>query len=87
MTDEDFGTLTNLLLELADRYAHGRVVSLLEGGYDLHGLAAAVTAHCRALVEHQSAAAQARLAAERRAPEMPKMLTSSLGPPEEWVWW
>jgi acetoin utilization deacetylase AcuC-like enzyme len=52
--DEDFLDLTRITLELADQYADGRVVSVLEGGYDLDGLASSVTAHCRGLVEHQT---------------------------------
>jgi acetoin utilization deacetylase AcuC-like enzyme len=52
LEDEDFADLTRLMLEIADEYAEGRVVSLLEGGYALEGLAAASLAHCRALAEH-----------------------------------
>jgi acetoin utilization deacetylase AcuC-like enzyme len=50
LTDEDFADLTKRMLELADRYAGGRLVSVLEGGYSLTGLAAAVRAHAEALV-------------------------------------
>lgn len=42
---EDFAWLTGRLLDLADRCCEGRVVSLLEGGYDRHGLAEGVAAH------------------------------------------
>jgi acetoin utilization deacetylase AcuC-like enzyme len=52
LTDEDFVDLTRLTMDLADQYAEGRVISLLEGGYDLDGLARAATAHCGALVNH-----------------------------------
>jgi acetoin utilization deacetylase AcuC-like enzyme len=45
LTDEDFAELTNLLLELGN----GRVVSVLEGGYDLAGLTSAVHSHAAAL--------------------------------------
>ena len=51
LTDEDFMDLTKLALDLAEQYAEGRVVSVLEGGYDLKGLALGVTAHCRALAD------------------------------------
>src|SRR5271169_381916 len=34
----DFAWVTQKLMEVADRHAYGRVVSLLEGGYDLQGL-------------------------------------------------
>ena len=52
LTDEDFADLTRLLLDLADQYAEGRVVSMLEGGYDLDGLASSVRVHCQALAQH-----------------------------------
>ncbi|MBI1897063.1 MAG: histone deacetylase [Acidobacteria bacterium] len=51
LTDDDFAELTHIMLELADRHCRGRLVSVLEGGYSLSGLAAAVTAHLRALAE------------------------------------
>jgi acetoin utilization deacetylase AcuC-like enzyme len=35
---------------MADRHAKGRVVSLLEGGYDLVALAASAAAHVRSLL-------------------------------------
>ena len=53
LTDEDFADLTHLTMDLAGQFAEGRVISMLEGGYDLDGLACAVTAHCRALANHQ----------------------------------
>ncbi len=46
---EDYAALTGAVLEIADRYAGGRVVSVLEGGYRLDGLAACAGAHVRAL--------------------------------------
>jgi acetoin utilization deacetylase AcuC-like enzyme len=49
LSDGDFAELTALLLEIGDRYAGGRVVSVLEGGYSLEGLAAATVAHVKAL--------------------------------------
>ena len=49
LSDEDFATLTALLLELADTHAGGRLVSVLEGGYNQDGLAKAVENHVRAL--------------------------------------
>ena len=50
LQDEDFGELTKLAREIADKYAGGRLVSVLEGGYSLAGLGAAVAAHATALV-------------------------------------
>ncbi|MFV0474420.1 MAG: histone deacetylase family protein [Pikeienuella sp.] len=48
---EDFGWITGRLCDLADRHCRGRVVSTLEGGYDLEGLAASVAAHAKVLME------------------------------------
>ncbi len=52
LEDEDFADLTRLMLDLADECAEGRVVSLLEGGYHLGGLASSVKAHCGAMARH-----------------------------------
>ena len=49
LTDEDFFDLTKLVLSLASNHAEGRVISVLEGGYDLAGLASAAVAHCHSL--------------------------------------
>lgn len=46
---DDFGWLTAELRRLADRHAGGRLVSVLEGGYDLEALAECCVAHVRAL--------------------------------------
>jgi acetoin utilization deacetylase AcuC-like enzyme len=47
---EDFVWLTEQLLTIADRHAAGRVVSVLEGGYDLAALAESVATHVLALM-------------------------------------
>ncbi|WP_413975213.1 histone deacetylase family protein [Stenotrophomonas acidaminiphila] len=47
---EDFGWLTTELAALADRHADGRLVSMLEGGYDLQALAESSVAHVDALI-------------------------------------
>ncbi|MCH2164547.1 MAG: histone deacetylase family protein [Marinovum sp.] len=49
--EEDFVWLTRELCALANEMCAGRVVSLLEGGYDLAALARSVTAHVQALQE------------------------------------
>lgn len=49
LADEDFAEMTSLLLEVADKHAGGRLVSVLEGGYNLKGLASASTAHVKTL--------------------------------------
>jgi acetoin utilization deacetylase AcuC-like enzyme len=48
--EADYTWVTQKLMEVADRHARGRVVSLLEGGYDLEGLAKSVAAHVTALM-------------------------------------
>jgi acetoin utilization deacetylase AcuC-like enzyme len=45
LTDPDFAELTAVLVEIARQHARGRIVSVLEGGYSLDGLARAVGAH------------------------------------------
>jgi len=50
LTDVDFRDLTGILLDLAGKFCGGRVVSVLEGGYNLEGLALASEAHVRALM-------------------------------------
>ncbi|MFH0909602.1 MAG: histone deacetylase [bacterium] len=49
LTDHDFADLTSLMLDVAGKYADGRLISVLEGGYDLGGLASAAAAHVQAL--------------------------------------
>ena len=51
LTEADFAWVTARLCELADRLCDGRIVSTLEGGYDLSALAASVAAHVRVLME------------------------------------
>lgn len=47
----DFAWITGRICDLADRLCHGRVVSALEGGYDLVALGESVAAHVRVLEE------------------------------------
>ena len=47
---EDFGWVTRRLMDVADISAGGRIVSVLEGGYDLQGLKESVAAHVAALM-------------------------------------
>ena len=47
---EDFGWATRRVMEVAERHAGGRVVSVLEGGYSLEGLATSAAAHVDALM-------------------------------------
>jgi acetoin utilization deacetylase AcuC-like enzyme len=48
---EDFDWATGRLMEVADRFAHNRVVSILEGGYDLEGLAESAGLHILRLMK------------------------------------
>jgi acetoin utilization deacetylase AcuC-like enzyme len=50
LVEADFAWATQQLMEIADTSAQGHVVSLLEGGYDLQGLAGSVAAHVTALM-------------------------------------
>jgi acetoin utilization deacetylase AcuC-like enzyme len=50
LVEEDFSWATQKLMDVADRHAGGRVVSLLEGGYDLQALGNSVAAHVTALM-------------------------------------
>jgi acetoin utilization deacetylase AcuC-like enzyme len=51
LTEADFAWATHKLMGIARKHAHERVVSVLEGGYDLEGLSSSVAAHVTALME------------------------------------
>jgi acetoin utilization deacetylase AcuC-like enzyme len=51
VTDEGFRRLTEIVLAIARDHASGRLVSVLEGGYSLEGLASAVSAHTETLLK------------------------------------
>jgi len=51
LVEEDFAWVTERLCDLADTHAQGRIVSSLEGGYDLEALGASVYAHVKVLKE------------------------------------
>jgi len=50
LNEADFGWATREIMEIADTTAQGRVVSVLEGGYDLEGLSRSAAAHVIALM-------------------------------------
>ena len=54
LQDEDFSDLTKLIVGLANQHCGGKIVSVLEGGYDLDGLAKASLAHFTSLLEEES---------------------------------
>jgi len=49
LSDDDFAELTAIMLEIAGLHAGSRLLSVLEGGYNLSGLASGATAHVKAL--------------------------------------
>jgi acetoin utilization deacetylase AcuC-like enzyme len=49
VTEQAYGELTRRIVEAAEKHCSGRVLSLLEGGYDMEGLAASVAEHVTAL--------------------------------------
>ncbi len=51
LEEEDFAWITHRLCDIADAHCEGRIVSTLEGGYDLKALAASVAAHVDVLME------------------------------------
>jgi acetoin utilization deacetylase AcuC-like enzyme len=53
LIDADFAELTGVMLEIAGEYSGGRLVSVLEGGYNLSGLGAAAAAHAGALLKEK----------------------------------
>lgn len=54
LTTDDFAWVTEQICDLADKHAQGRVVSCLEGGYDLEALAASALAHVTVLKERSN---------------------------------
>ena len=51
LAEEDFAWVTGRLCDLADKHCNGRLVSTLEGGYDLDALAKCVTTHLKTLLD------------------------------------
>ena len=51
LVEADYTWVTQKLMEVADRTADGRIVSVMEGGYDLEGLAQSAAAHVSALMQ------------------------------------
>jgi acetoin utilization deacetylase AcuC-like enzyme len=49
VTEQAYGEITRRIVETAERHCQGRVLSLLEGGYDMEGLAASVAEHVAAM--------------------------------------
>jgi acetoin utilization deacetylase AcuC-like enzyme len=51
LVESDYACITRRLMEVADRHAQGRIVSTLEGGYNLSALARSVAAHVKTLAQ------------------------------------
>jgi len=52
LDEKDFAWVTGELLKVANEYCGGKVVSVLEGGYELNALAASVAAHMKVLMNN-----------------------------------
>ncbi|MGQ0597806.1 histone deacetylase family protein [Aquabacterium sp.] len=52
MVEADYAWITAKIMEVAGKYSKGRIVSCLEGGYNLSALARSVAAHVRTLIEN-----------------------------------
>jgi len=52
VTDEGFGLMTSLLVQAANTHCGGRIISALEGGYNLAALGRSVVKHLDALREN-----------------------------------
>jgi len=51
LVEQDYAWITQRLQEVAQRWSQGRIVSVLEGGYNLSALARSVEAHLRVLAD------------------------------------
>ena len=49
LVDSDYGWVTDLLKEMANRHSGCRIVSVLEGGYELHALGRSAMVHVKSL--------------------------------------
>jgi acetoin utilization deacetylase AcuC-like enzyme len=51
LVEADYAWITTKIKDIAQRHCGGRIVSCLEGGYNLNALARSVEAHVRALAD------------------------------------
>ena len=49
ITDDGFRSLTEIVIDIAEKHCNGRILSILEGGYNINGNASAVTKHVETL--------------------------------------
>ena len=52
LTEEAYWKFTEIIARYAWRYSEGRILSILEGGYDLEALGNSVVAHLDSLIKH-----------------------------------
>jgi acetoin utilization deacetylase AcuC-like enzyme len=74
VTEVGFAAMARVLLQLADRYAGGKIAFLLEGGYDLAALTRSVTSVLEALQRGSGAVESAKPAGDRIEPVIRKIL-------------
>ena len=55
VTDNAFRRMTGIVMDIADDFCDGRVVSILEGGYNVDGTALAAAAHVETLINQTRA--------------------------------
>ena len=53
VSDSGFIKLTKLVMDIAEKYSGSKIVSLLEGGYNLKGNASAAVAHIKTLINYK----------------------------------
>ncbi|MCK4311445.1 MAG: histone deacetylase [Candidatus Cloacimonetes bacterium] len=54
ITDKGFSHLTQIIMDIAFTFCNGRIVSILEGGYNIEGLAKAVSSHIQTLMTYKA---------------------------------
>jgi acetoin utilization deacetylase AcuC-like enzyme len=54
LTEDSFATMTSMLMEISSKYCGGKIISVLEGGYDLRALARSVEAHLTTLINRKT---------------------------------
>ena len=52
LESKDFFKITKNIVEIADTHSNGRIISFLEGGYDLTALSESIIEHLNALKTH-----------------------------------
>ena len=53
LKNEDYAEMTRICMGIAEKYAKGRIVSVLEGGYNLDAIAGAAKSHVEALKNYK----------------------------------